>query len=470
VVVGGGLAGIAAAVRLAHDGVGVTLVETRKRLGGRATSFIDPTTGHVLDNCQHVLMGCCTNLIDLYRRLGVADRIQWHRRLYFAGDHGVVDQMEADDLPAPMHMFRSLMGFRSISLAEKIAIGRGMLAILRLGRAGRQRLHDMSFGRWLADHHQPEGAIQKFWSVIVTSALNEQVDKVDAAYAVQVFQEGFLANESAYVVGLPAVPLADLYDTVSRVIEAAGGAVLRSARVEKFFFEDHRVAGLSLADGRRLDADLFVVALPYNRLAKLCSAPMCHEDLRLQRLDAFGASPIIGIHLWFESSRDRPVMSLPHLIMTRGHLQWLFNKGYDEQMGGQHLHGVISAAYGLVNTPGQEIIALAVAEIRQALGGSARAAAGKLLCGRVIKEKRATFSAGPGMDPMRPAARGQIDNLYLAGDWCQTGWPATMEGATRSGYLAAAAVMEDLCGVADESVRPLVADLAPHVLCQFCGL
>ena len=467
VVIGGGLAGIAAAVRLADHGVAVTLVETRKRLGGRATSFSDPSTGHVLDNCQHVLMGCCTNLIDLYRRLGVEGYISWHRRLYFTDGSGVIDTLEADDLPAPLHMTRSLMAFKSLSLSEKIAISRGMLAILRLGQAGREKLHGMTFERWLTQQHQPVSVIRKFWSVIVTSALNEQPQRVDAAYAIQVFQEGFLANENAYVMGLPTVPLVRLYDTAQRIITDAGGAVMMSAGADGFICgQDQSVASIRLSDGRELCADAFVSAVPFDRLDKLCTPAMRQADPRLQRLVEITTSPIIGIHMWFDTPSGQPIMKLPHLILTDSPLHWIFNKGDDPQLAGQHLHGVISAGYEWVGESADRIIDMAVGEVRKALSDSPVAASARLLHGRVVKEKRATFSATPGIEALRPAVQGAIQNLYLAGDWCQTGWPATMEGAVRSGYHAATAVLQSL----RLSSQPMVPDLPNHqfyqLLCQ----
>ncbi len=440
VVVGGGLAGIAAAVRLADRGLAVTLIETRKRLGGRATSFVDPATGQVLDNCQHVLMGCCTGLLDLYDRLGVADQIRWYRRLYFAGKPGVIDQLEADDLPAPLHLTQALMGFRLFSLVEKAAIARGMLAIMRLGTIGRDKLSDTTFAQWLSDHHQPQGAVDKFWSVIVISALNELPERVSAAYAVQVFQEGFLASEQAYVMGLASVPLVRLYDAAGRVIEDAGGRVLLSTGAEGFAFDGQRVTGVRLANGNVLGADQFVSAVPHDRLIKLCPEPMRQADARLQPLEQIETSPIIGIHMWFDSPQGQPLMTLPHLVLTQSPLQWVFNKGYDDQLGGQHLHGVISAAHDLVNAPADQILEMAVGEVYKTLWHRRAGSAPRLVHGRVIKEKRATFSAVPGIDRLRPGAAGRIVNLYLAGDWCDTGWPATMEGAVRSGYTAAAAV------------------------------
>ena len=454
VIVGGGLAGIAAAVRLAQRGFRITLIETRKRLGGRATSFTDPTTGQLIDNCQHVLMGCCTNLLDLYRRLGVAERMQWSRRLHFAGptqpNHDGrwrIDALEADDLPAPLHMTRSMMRFRTLSLGDKVAIGRGLLAMTRLGRDGRQALADRSFLDWLTEHHQPRRAIERFWSVITISALNELPQQSAASYAMQVFQEGFLANRDAYVMGLPDVPLVQLYDPAEQVIHDAGGRILLGAGARRFLFEEGRVSALELADGAKITADVFISAVPFDRLAKLVDVDMCKADTRLRRLDRFSVSPIIGIHLWF----DRPVMDLPHLILMAGPLQWLFNKGMDDS-GRQHLHGVISAAHELVDTPAEALIDMAVAQLGRVLAG---AVDGRLIHGRVVKEKRATFSVRPGVDRLRPAARGGIANLYLAGDWCRTGWPATMEGAVRSGYLAAAACLID----ARQSAEALVPDL-----------
>jgi len=484
------LAGIAAAVQLARHGVAVTLVETRKRLGGRATSFVDPHSGRLLDNCQHVLMGCCTNLIDLYDKLGVQDAIEWHRRLYFTGPAAVtglfanrngreaawvVDEMEADDLPAPMHMTSSLMGFRTLSMGEKVAIARGMLAIMRAGKPGRAALHDTTFLDWLRDQHQPAGAIDKFWAVITISALNELPDRVSAAYALQVFQEGFLANENAYVMGLAAVPLVKLYDPAEQVIAQAGGRVLLGAGAAGFDYEPgpdeklptagaSRIRALQLADGAVLPGDLFISAVPFDRLEKLCDTAMVKHDLRLRRLDRITVSPIIGIHLWFATPGDQPLMDQPHLIFTASPLQWVFNKGLDRQeqggFAGQHLHGVISAAHDLVDAPAERIIDMAVAEVGKGIPAAREA---KLLHARVVKEKRATFSVRPGIDRLRPPARGPIGNLYLAGDWCDTGWPATMEGAVRSGYLAAAAALED----AGRGADLLAPDLANSPLYQF---
>jgi len=557
VILGGGLAGIAAAIRLADRGAKVTLVETRKRLGGRATSFVDPTTGQVLDNCQHVLMGCCTNLLDLYKGLGVQDAIEWHRRLHFMNlgsggtdkavrglvsedghqstdtdklrglrlsvppqplsaspDHTSlpIDILEADDLPAPFHMTRALMSFAQLTLLEKLAISRGMLAIMRVHKDERHTLHNTSFAQWLEDHGQPQGAIEKFWAPVVVSALNEEPGHCAADYAIHVYQDGFLSSADAYVMGLSRVPLVRLYDAAEAVLAKAGGTVMLGASVEKLHAHNDRVTALELADGSVIEGDAFISALPFDRLAKVCTPDMYKNDLRLRRLDRFTTSPIIGIHLWF----DRPVMDLPHLVLTQSPLQWIFNKGLEapapspsEGEGGgegeeppvhprashsnprlahgaphrehaapdphpnplpkrergwsQHLHGVISAAYDLVDQPAESIIQIVLAEVRKALPLARNAT---VMHARVIKEKRATFSPRPGVDALRPSASGAIANLYLAGDWCKTGWPATMEGAVRSGYLAAAALLRD-AGAGD--IQSLVPDLPAEQMYRLIG-
>jgi hydroxysqualene dehydroxylase len=442
-ILGGGLAGIAAAVRLSQSGHKVTLIETRLKLGGRATSFVDPQSGSTLDNCQHVLMGCCTNLIDLYERLGVMDLIEWHTGFNFLDTRQdgsvVMDVLEGDDLPAPFHMTRSMIPFKSLSWAEKFAIARGMNTILKMGRTGREKLYNTSFADWLAQQNQPAGAIQKFWFSVAVSAINEIPERLAAAYAIQVFQDGFLNNPDSYKMGLARVPLLKLYDQAQAVIKQAGGQLLLSRSVEKILFDGERVTGVQLDENQTLPADAIVSALPFDRLAKVATDDMVRVDSRLQNLDKFDVSPIIGIHLWLTDANGKPVTDLPHMVYMRSPLQWVFNKGWDTEQNAQHLHAVVSAAHDMVDKPAEQIARLAVAEIQRHAPNIPNI---QLKHHRVVKEKRATFSARPGIESIRPTAAGAIDNLYLAGDWTRSGWPATMEGAARSGYLAAQAVLE----------------------------
>jgi squalene-associated FAD-dependent desaturase len=469
VVVGGGVAGIAAAARLAEAGVAVRLIETRQRLGGRATSFVDPTNGQMLDNCQHVLMRCCTNLIDLYQRLGVLDQIQWHRRMYFAGsgEAGRIDLLDADALPAPLHLMRSMFGFGFLRFREKLAIARGMMAIIRTSKRQREVLDGESFANWLKSHGQPQGAIEKYWQMVIVSACNESLENTSAKYALQVFQEGFLNHRDAYEMGLSSVPLVQLYDTAQKMIEQAGGTVELSTSAATFAFDGNRVERLEINHSEDIAGDLFIAALPFDRLRKLCTNSMLDADLRLRGLDQIKVSPIIGIHLLLRAPDGAAVMDMPHLVLTDSPIQWVFNKGIsakawgdiedddNDEAGGpcQHLHCVISGAHDLVDRSAAELEALAVRDLGRVLPAVKKA---ELLHARTIKEKRATFSLCPGLDRVRPQADGAIKNLFLAGDWCDTGWPATMEGATRSGYRAAEAALRTL-GVATASL--LVDDL-----------
>ena len=475
IVLGGGLAGIAAAVRLASAGVAVTLVETRQRLGGRATSFVDPTTGQVLDNCQHVLLGCCTNLLDLYARLGVAQCIAWQKSIYFATPvdeprtQWVIDTLQADDLPAPLHLSASLLAFQGLKPGEKIALARAMLAMMRIGRTGRAGYHGLTFARFLDDQGQPRSLVEKFWAPVGVGAVNETVERMPADYAMQVFQEGMLAHQEAWLMGLASVPLVKLYDPAEKVITAAGGQVLLSTSVQGFSTgaDGSRVTGLQIDGGRELHAEVCLSALPFDRVDKLLTPAMRAADARLARLGELTVSPILGIHLFFRCPPDRPVMNLPHVALTRSPLHWVFNKSMDVGEGGgmvQHLHGVISAAHDLVDQPAEAIMALALEEIARVFP---RARGSKLHHARVIKEKRATFSARPGIAALRPAqAPGPkgVRNLYLAGDWTATGWPATMEGATRSGYLAAAAALADLGLSPGDNVPDLPASAVYRML------
>ena len=428
-VLGGGLAGIAAAVRLARAGVGVTLLETRKRLGGRATSFVDPVAGRLLDNCQHVLLGCCTQLIDLYRCLGVLDKIRWHKALYFSGDDGRVDVLEADDLPAPLHLTRSVMSFRLLNASEKLAIARAMTAMLGLGEESCRDLDRVSFGDWLTEHGQGASVIRKFWSVVVTSALNELPERVSARYGIQVFREGFLANEGSYTMGVPDVPLAQLYDRAEQAIVAAGGRVMLGTGVASLSWNGVRVTSIQTAHGEEYSADRYISALPFDRLAKVCPESMRQADSRFGSLDQFEVSPILGIHLWLalpEGQDGGMVMDLPHLVLTDSPLHWIFNKGVDEAVRCQdrpcqHLHAVVSAAYDLVDQPAESIIQMAWVELSRALVNETSTAPLRPVYARVIKEKRATISVSPGTDASRPSTRGLVSNLYLAGDWVCNG-------------------------------------------------
>jgi squalene-associated FAD-dependent desaturase len=408
IVIGGGLAGLAAAAALGGEGYRVRLLEARPFLGGRATSY--QAGGETIDNCQHVLLRCCVNLLDFYSRLGVSGDIVFHREFYFLEPGGRTSVMRRS-LP-------SFLGLRFLNLSEKLAIARALLAIRR-EHSTRSDLEHITMQQWLEEKRQPARAIDRFWRQVLVSAVNEELDRMAASHGFQVFLLGFLSNPEFYQMGIPSVPLARLY-AAEAWKKLAKVEILPRMPAQRMLVENGKVRGLATAGGE-LRADFYVSAVPFDRVAAL--APELALDV-----SAFEHSPITGIHLWF----DRPITALPHATLLDRTIQWMFNKSQ-----GRYIELVVSASRSLVETKREDVIALALRELAEFFP-DVRAA--RLEKSHVVKEIRATFSALPGLEAQRPANRTAIPNLFLAGDWTRSGWPATMEGAVRSGYLAAEAV------------------------------
>jgi zeta-carotene desaturase len=407
IIAGGGLAGLASAAVLGQAGYDVDLFESRGFLGGRATSYA--LQDEVIDNCQHVLLRCCTNLLDFYARLGVSDAIRFHRRFHFIEPGGRVSTLDRGHLPAPLHFSGSFLGLDFLSFAEKAAVGRAMAAIAIEDRDDLDRITMLD---WLREHGQPERAISRFWNQVLVSAINEDLDRMAASHGFQVFRESFLASRDAYEMGVPVVPLGELYSEAAWRERVPGVRFHFRTPVERMSAEG------VVAGGRLWTADAYICALPFERVTTVVpEAGLNFEGWR--------HSPITGIHLWF----DRPVTDLPHATLLDRTMQWFFNKNR-----GRYLQLVVSASRSLVEMPRQEVIDLAVRELAEFLPEVRRA---RLEKAHVVKEVRATFSAVPGL--VRPGVESRVSGLYFAGDWVQTGWPATMEGAVRGGYLAAAA-------------------------------
>jgi zeta-carotene desaturase len=422
---------MAAAAALQAAGVAVTLLESRRELGGRASSFTDPVTGEAIDNCQHVLLGCCTNLLDLYDRLNVRHLIQFEPTIRFVGPHGKrYGLTRTPGVPAPSHLSISFAAFGILTLPEKIAYARAMLAMLRLGRKGRAKLADVPFGQWLDEHGQPESLVRKMYDPVLIGALNEDCRKASATYAIQVFQDAMLAHAKGYIVG---------------------------TRVDGLAFEGRNVTGVRLAGGEVLSADVVVLATNHHAVRRWIPDDLAAADARFHGLDQIQSVPILGVHLVF----DKPVLAESHVALLDGPLQWLFKKDAE----GRVIAGVISAARDWERKPKEESLAQFEHQVRSALKTDA-----KLVRGTIVVERRATFAPLPGIDRLRPQQgppAGGIENLFLAGDYTLTGWPATMEGAVRGGYLAADAVLKRV-GVRHASF--LVPDLTAQWPARMMGL
>ena len=448
-IAGGGLAGLAAGCALADAGFRVTLFEHRPYLGGRASSYQHPGTGEVVDNCQHVLLGCCTNLIDFYRRTGVEEKIRWYERLTFLEPGGRESVIGPSSLPAPLHTVPAFLRASCLTLSDKVAIGRAMMTLAPAVPADRGE----SFLDWLRRHGQTAQAIDRFWKTILVSALNEDLDRVSVPYAAQVVRESFLKSAAAGRMGLPTGPLTDLYSAAGDYIRAREGEIQLRAGVELFRRQDGGVKVVT--NGEVQNFDYLVMAVPFDVLGRMLrDAPSEAEigDTLAVALGKLSTSPITGIHLWF----DREISELDHAVLLDRTIQWMFHKsrilesrnqqsgnqasrasGSQEKGSGSYVELVVSCSRSLVEKSKAEIVEMAVKELKEFFPGSREAT---LVKSTVIKEVHATYSPAPGVDQFRPRAATAWPRVFLAGDYTATGWPATMEGAVRSGYLAAEAL------------------------------
>jgi squalene-associated FAD-dependent desaturase len=486
-VAGGGLAGLAAACALSDMGFRVTLFEKRPFLGGRASSWEHPGTGEVVDNCQHVLFRLCTNLMEFYHRIGIADQIRWYDEMTFIEPGGRTSVMKSSPLPAPLHTAPSFLRFPFLSAADKFAISRALVPLTLT----EQRDTGQSFQHWLDQHGQTKQAIERFWRPILVSALSEELDLISISAAAQVVRES-MKSPAARHMGVPTVPLTDLYNKAGDYVRARGGVLHFRRPVETFAADPSqvRVRLRSQKDDQEANQDeafdYLIVALPFDALDRVLPGVPESAPLR-EQLSHFETAPITGIHLWF----DRQISDLDHAVLLDRTIQWMFHKSrlqpmrtaatreeigqeegaqpreeHEREELGRERHGregydfsrtttasninralapeapsyielVVSSSKSLIDKSRSEIVDLALAEVREFFP-AARAA--HLVKSAVIKEVNATYSPRPGIDAHRPTAATAWPRVFLAGDWTATGWPATMEGAVRSGYLAAEAL------------------------------
>ncbi|HEX5234640.1 MAG TPA: hydroxysqualene dehydroxylase HpnE [Silvibacterium sp.] len=455
-IVGGGVAGLAAACALADSGYRVQVLEARPYVGGRASSYEHPGTGEVIDNCQHILLGCCTNLIDFFRRLGVQDEIFWSGSITFLEPGGRRSTLRSVGLPAPFHTTLSFLTAKCFTVGDRLTIARGISSFLRENPGDSEE----TFAQWLVRHGQTERAVQRFWNPVLASALNEEPEYISVRYAAKVFREAFLFSAEGGRMGIPRLPLSELYGHAVRYIEARGGEVHLRTSAESF---ERDGDGWAIRSGKdTFRSGKIVLALSFESMAKLLPilpSNAASEALG-QGLSEFRHSPITSVHLWF----DREITDMTHAALLDTTIQWLYNKSklHPQARGGHYLELVISASKELVSMQRQEIIDLAVRELGSFFPVVKEAT---LLKAAVTKEVRATYSIRPLIDRIRPQAQSPWPGVYLAGDWVATGWPATMESGVRSGHLAAEAIARD-----DGRERKfLVPDLPPTGFMRLFG-
>jgi squalene-associated FAD-dependent desaturase len=444
-IAGGGLAGLAAACALSDAGFRVTLFEKRPFLGGRASSYEHPGTGEVVDNCQHVLFRLCTNLIEFYERIGVADQIRWFDQMNFIEPGGRISVMKSSLLPAPLHTAPSFFHFRFLGTSDKLAITRALVPLTMAA----QRDNGRSFQEWLEQHGQTKTAVARFWRPILVSALSEELDRISVSAAAQVVRES-MKSPTARHMGVPMIPLTDLYNAAGDYVRARGGEIHFRCPLGSFAPAGTGVR-VRVADSEQ-SFDYLIAALPFDALARVLPSAPESAELR-EKISHFKSSPITGIHLWF----DRQISDLDHAVLLDRTIQWMFHKSRLQPMrmqevptvangatpgqpnvgNGSYIELVVSSSKTLIEKSKADIVELALSEVREFFP-AARAAS--LVKSTVIKEVNATYSPRPGIDALRPGAVTEWPRVFLAGDWTATGWPATMEGAVRSGYLAAEAL------------------------------
>jgi zeta-carotene desaturase len=455
IVVGGGVAGMSAACALADAGLRVQLVEQRGYLGGRTSSYLHPGVNEVIDNCQHVLFGCCTNLVGFYQRIGVYDKIHWTREMTMIEPGGRRTILGPSSLPAPLHGLPKLLAAQAFSRADKLALAHafGQLLLRPVPRDSTETLSD-----WLQRNGQTSGAIDRFWRLVLASALNADLDCISLPYAVKVIRELFMNSAEAGSMGMSSVPLSDLYSGAARFLESRGSAVVLHAGVDSAAWDAEASQWNVSTRAGTIHADFLVLALPFEATAKLIPAmpPAPGVSALAEQISRHRHWPICSVHLWF----DREITDLEHAVLLDREIHWMYNKSRlqpHRQGTGSYLELVVSASRSFAALARQQAIDQALRELKEFFPAVASA---KLEKAVLTKEVHATFGVPPGIDSARPSPVSAWPNCFLAGDWVATGWPSTMESGVRSGHLAA----EALTRAAGEPRKFLVPDLKPKGL------
>jgi squalene-associated FAD-dependent desaturase len=434
-VVGAGVAGLAASCALAGAGYDVTLLERRPFIGGRASSYEHPALHEIVD-CQHVLLGCCTNLIHLLESSGAADKIRWYDELVFLEPGGRRSLFHPNGLPAPLHFSGAFLRAPMLGVADKLAIARGMSEFL----SSAEQDDEVSLEQWLKRTGQTPGAIRHFWEPVVLCTLNDSFANCSLRIGAKVFRELFVKSPVGARLGIPTVPLGELYASTVAHLKSLGGKLCLRSGVDAIVPASGGRWTVRTAGGERT-TDAVVLALPFEQTQRLVSwLPGSDASAALNRdMARFVHAPYTTIHLWF----DRQITDLHHAALLDARIQWIFHKSrirsYPEEQG-SYVELVIAGSHAQLKMERSEILDSALAELSSFFPEAKQA---KLLKSGVLKEARATFSVLPGLDRLRPSAKSPWPGIYLAGDWAATGWPSTMESAARSGYLAAEGVAAD---------------------------
>ena len=430
IVVGGGLAGIAAALDCAEHGAAVTLLESRGRLGGQAYSF--ERDGQLADNGQHVFLRCCTEYRGLVQRLGAGSMVTLQDRLDIAvmGVGGRRGRLRRTGLPVPLHLAGSLVRYRFLTPRGRLSAARAMQALARVD-VDDPASDARTFGDWLREHGQDARSSEALWDLITRSTVNLTCDQASLAQAAYVFQEGLLSANDAGDLGHATVPLSKIHDVAARAALQRAGVEVR-LRTGVAAIEPGFTVALSGAGSPTLAADAVVLAVGPSRMASLLPPGTGVDPASLHDL---GESPIVNVHVVY----DRPVLDVPFAAGVGTPLQWIFDRTASHGVtDGQYLVVTLSAADEELAMSGEAILERYLAALGELVPATASA---RVVRAFVTRDHAATFRAAPGQRSLRPAAATALPGLALAGAHTDTGWPATMEGAVRSGRAAARVVL-----------------------------
>jgi zeta-carotene desaturase len=462
-VIGAGVAGMSAACALAESGFRVQLVERRGYLGGRASSYLHPGVNEVIDNCQHVLFGCCTNLIGFYRRIGVSDKIHWTSHMTMIEPGGRQSRLGPFEmgqlrLPAPLHGTPSLITAKAFTVADKLALSRAFRAMMRPN--GFEHSPE-SLGDWLRRHGQTPGTMNRFWRLVIASALNADIENISVPYAAKVIRELFMNSAEAGSMGMSSVPLSELYAGAEQFLTEHGSRVLYNASVESMCWDEEISEWEIRSRNGEFMSDFVVLALPFEATGKLlANMPPAEGAAELMtKIERHEHWPLCSAHLWF----DREITELEHAVLLDREIHWLYHKSRLQpwrKLKGSYVELVVSASRSFAAFSREQAIAQSLQELAEFFPIVNEA---KLEKAALVKEVRATFGVPPGIDAARPGAVSPWPNLFIAGDWADTGWPSTMESAARSGHLAAEALGRSV----GKPQQFLVPDLKPKGLMRF---
>lgn len=445
VIVGGGFAGLAAGVALAREGRSVRLLEQKPHLGGRASSFLDSTTGSVVDNGQHLFMGCYHQTIEFLKTIGTLDRLKFQPSLMvrFLGADGRGSALKCPQLPSPWHLLVGVLRSASFTWAEKLQVLR-MRGALGGAAGSNNGISSLTVDQWLSSVGQSESVRRNFWNLICIGAMNEDPGIASAELFKRVLKLALFSSAGDSCLGIARVGLSDCYtQAAAEYIASHGGKVEVSRNVTGLVLNNGECEGVTMSDGQKISSSVVINATPWNKFTGLLPPELLRAEPFFTRILSLRPAPIISINLWF----DRTITDLEFIGLRGTTIQWLFNKtrifaaegAVGDKSAPQYLSLVLSGAHEHVGRSKEDLLSMSLSELGQLLPAMKGA---RLVHSLVVKERFATFSPAVGMESVRPTARTPIRGLYLAGDWTATGLPATIEGAVKSGYTAAAEILK----------------------------